>query len=148
MFNLNNQTRELTDSLKQTLPAFKTKQGRLVYGGGGITPDIFNKDTTTVSKSTLEIVFDSKRPLFNYAENIKHKYIKITISGIPRVNTRGNPKTPNHFGPFGKLTKNTTNFPAAFGGQKGAKQGDTGRETLGIPLIVFLKRRVGTLPRL
>ena len=77
MFNLNNQTRELTDSLKQTLPAFKTKQGRLVYGGGGITPDIFYKDTTTVSKSTLEIVFDSKRPLFNYAENIKHKYIKI-----------------------------------------------------------------------
>ena len=77
MFNLNNQTRELTDSLKQTLPAFKTKQGRPVYGGGGITPDIFYKDTTTISKSTLEIVFDSKRPLFNYAENIKHKYIKI-----------------------------------------------------------------------
>ena len=44
---------------------------------GYSTPDIFYKDTTTISKSTLEIVFDAKRPLFNYAENIKHKYIKI-----------------------------------------------------------------------
>ena len=42
-------------------------------------------------------------------------------------------KSPD-FGPFALeiWPKNTTNFPAAFGGQKGAKQGGTGKNTRNI----------------
>ena len=68
--------RELTDSIKNTLPTFKTRKGRKVYGGGGITPDIYYRDTTKISKASLDLVFSSQRPLFNYAENIKNQYKK------------------------------------------------------------------------
>ncbi|MAV64652.1 MAG: peptidase [Candidatus Marinimicrobia bacterium] len=69
-YNLND-NRELTDSIKNTLPIFKTKKGRKVYGGGGITPDIYYRDTTKLAQPTLELVFNSNRPLFNYSESIK-----------------------------------------------------------------------------
>ena len=32
---------ETLDSLKQLRPKYKTRQGRTVYGGGGITPDFY-----------------------------------------------------------------------------------------------------------
>ena len=35
------------DSIKHTGPKFHTKGGRVVYGGGGITPDIFVAEDTT-----------------------------------------------------------------------------------------------------
>ena len=35
------------DSIKHTGPQFHTKAGRVVYGGGGITPDIFVAEDTT-----------------------------------------------------------------------------------------------------
>lgn len=35
------------DSIKHTGPQFHTKTGRVVYGGGGITPDIFVAEDTT-----------------------------------------------------------------------------------------------------
>ena len=35
------------DSIKHTGPKFHTKSGRVVYGGGGITPDIFVAEDTT-----------------------------------------------------------------------------------------------------
>lgn len=35
------------DSIKHTGPEFHTKNGRIVYGGGGITPDIFVAEDTT-----------------------------------------------------------------------------------------------------
>ena len=35
------------DSIKHTGPKFHTKAGRVVYGGGGITPDIFVAEDTT-----------------------------------------------------------------------------------------------------
>ena len=38
------------DSIKHTGPKFHTKAGRVVYGGGGITPDIFvAEDTTSIT---------------------------------------------------------------------------------------------------
>jgi carboxyl-terminal processing protease len=50
---------ELTDSLKANYPdslIFKTSKGRLVYGGGGIMPDIYIPlDTTYVSEYYSEI---------------------------------------------------------------------------------------------
>ena len=42
------------DSLKKTLPTFKTGAGRTVYGGGGVTPDVvINPDTLTTAEQTL-----------------------------------------------------------------------------------------------
>lgn len=39
------------DSIRHTGPAYKTSIGRLVYGGGGITPDIFIAEDTTLMTS-------------------------------------------------------------------------------------------------
>ena len=76
--DLTSNNRELTDSIKNLRPKFKTKSGRTVYGGGGITPDIYLQDTTNISKSTLELIYGSNRPVFNYAillkSNIKTKF--------------------------------------------------------------------------
>jgi len=69
--DLNSDNRELTDSMKEMRPQFKTKKGRTVYGGGGIAPDIYFKDTISISKQTLELIYNSKRPIFNYATFVK-----------------------------------------------------------------------------
>lgn len=51
---------ELTDSMKHAFPdslKFKTSGGRTVYGGGGITPDVFVAlDTTGVSDYFMQVV--------------------------------------------------------------------------------------------
>ena len=65
--DLNSDNRELTDSIKKLRPKFKTKSGRTVYGGGGITPDIYFRDTTSISTETLQLIYNSNRPIFNYA---------------------------------------------------------------------------------
>ena len=64
-------TKELTDSIKELRPKFKTRNGRTVYGGGGITPDIYFKDSASITKETLQLVYDSDRPIFNYATYFK-----------------------------------------------------------------------------
>jgi len=64
------------DSIKHEGPAYKTGLGRLMYGGGGITPDIFvAEDTTSVtsyykqaSMSGLIIQF-----AFEYTDNNRQK---------------------------------------------------------------------------
>ena len=68
--------RELSDTDTSTTkkPEFKTKKGRIVYGGGGITPDIFVEDKTTFTKDSGKLLRSSKRFLFKYANDIKHNY--------------------------------------------------------------------------
>ena len=64
------------DSIKHTGPAYKTRIGREVFGGGGITPDIFvGEDTTDVtsyykqaSMSGLILQF-----AFDYTDNNRQK---------------------------------------------------------------------------
>lgn len=41
-------------------PAFKTKSGRIVYGGGGITPDIFIPFDTATFSSNVYVLFDNQ----------------------------------------------------------------------------------------
>lgn len=41
-------------------PAFKTKGGRTVYGGGGITPDIFVPFDTATFSSNVYVLFDNQ----------------------------------------------------------------------------------------
>jgi len=79
------------DSIKHDGPAYKTGLGRLMYGGGGITPDIFvAEDTTSVtsyykqaSMSGLIIQFafeytDNNRPKLKEIETVEEleKYLK------------------------------------------------------------------------
>lgn len=53
---------------------YKTKKGKIVYGGGGITPDVFVPyDTTSLSKETFSLL---SSPLFNrfiFTYFIQHK---------------------------------------------------------------------------
>jgi carboxyl-terminal processing protease len=44
-------------------PAYKTKSGRIVYGGGGITPDVFIPFDTSNISSNVYVLFDNQ--LFN-----------------------------------------------------------------------------------
>lgn len=54
-----------TDSVKQARPKFKSDAGRIVYGGGGITPDIIIKlDTLTTGEQKLLNSFAPKSQIF------------------------------------------------------------------------------------
>ena len=55
------------DSLKLLRPKYKTKSGRTVYGGGGITPDIHIPYKSTFNSETAKIIRSPKRPIFNFA---------------------------------------------------------------------------------
>jgi carboxyl-terminal processing protease len=55
------------DSLKELRPKYKTKSGRTVYGGGGITPDVYIPFKNSINSETGKIVRNPKRPIFNFA---------------------------------------------------------------------------------
>ena len=57
------------DSLKELRPKYKTVSGRTVYGGGGITPDIYIPFKSTINLETAKILRSPKRPFFNFASN-------------------------------------------------------------------------------
>ncbi|MGC8750849.1 S41 family peptidase [Hydrotalea sp.] len=62
------------DSSKLKGPAFKTPNGHLVYGGGGITPDIFVPFDTTLFRVSLEKIF-AKNTINRYVYKL---YLKDT----------------------------------------------------------------------
>jgi carboxyl-terminal processing protease len=60
------------DSIHQNGEAYTTRIGRMVYGGGGITPDIFvPEDTTAITSYYREAVFDGhiRQFAFDYSDN-------------------------------------------------------------------------------
>jgi len=60
------------DSIQQSGPEYKTRQGRTVYGGGGITPDIFvPEDTSDVTSYYREAIFDGhiRQFAFDYTDD-------------------------------------------------------------------------------
>ena len=64
------------DSIKHTGPAYHTKIGRVVYGGGGITPDIFVPEDTTGMTSYYKEAAMSGLILqfaFTYTDNNRQK---------------------------------------------------------------------------
>tara|TARA_B100000029_G_scaffold356657_1_gene349464 strand:- start:278 stop:1822 length:1545 start_codon:yes stop_codon:yes gene_type:complete len=69
--NLGEKNRESADSLLESLPKFKTKSGKTVYGGGGITPDIYIPLNLDYSLSTQNILTNPGRLLFKYAQEKK-----------------------------------------------------------------------------
>ena len=75
--NLGVENREATDSMLNSLPQYKTKSGRTVYGGGGITPDIFQTNHIFDLTEDTQLLFSNpNRITFQYAHYIKPK-IKI-----------------------------------------------------------------------
>lgn len=54
------------DSLKELRPKYKTKSGRTVYGGGGITPDIYIPFKSSINIETAKVLRNPKRPFFNF----------------------------------------------------------------------------------
>ena len=76
--DLTKENREVEDSTLSEKPIFYTKKGRKVYGGGGITPDIYAKQKNDYTSSTRELLSHADRPIFKYsgnlAESIKNKY--------------------------------------------------------------------------
>ncbi|MFQ5751608.1 MAG: S41 family peptidase [bacterium] len=63
---------------KKSKPAFKTLSGRTVYGGGGITPDIWiENDENILSENLRQLFFSEKRYFYSFAEDIFKKSPKI-----------------------------------------------------------------------
>lgn len=58
---------EKMDSLKALRPKYYTRKHRLVYGGGGITPDDYIPYKSPISTETRKLISDPKRPFFNWA---------------------------------------------------------------------------------
>ena len=64
------------DSIKHKGPAYHTHNGRIVYGGGGITPDIFvPEDTSKVTSYFKEAVLSGlmMQYCFNYTDKYRKK---------------------------------------------------------------------------
>ncbi len=56
------------DSIRATLPRYKTRAGRTVYGGGGIQPDVIVPSDLDLTKSTISLLNDPDRLFFQFAE--------------------------------------------------------------------------------
>ena len=76
--NLLNENRELNDTSQTDQPIYQTKQGRKVYGGGGINPDVFISNDNDFTDKTQLILTNPNRLLFRYANNIKNDFKNIS----------------------------------------------------------------------
>ena len=77
--DLGREDREIKDSTAVETLEYKTKKGRVVYGGGGITPDIYIKNDTYISKSTQNILYSPQRWVFKYANSLKNTYVQFEV---------------------------------------------------------------------
>ncbi|HEY6196946.1 MAG TPA: S41 family peptidase [Candidatus Eisenbacteria bacterium] len=57
-----------TDSALATRPKFKTANGRTVYGGGGIYPDVVVHDSPNLTRPEIDMI--TKRAFFDYANHM------------------------------------------------------------------------------
>jgi carboxyl-terminal processing protease len=69
--NLADEDREASDSTLAERPIFKTKQGRDVFGGGGIIPDYYVKLDVDFTEGTRNLLTHQDRLIFNYADELK-----------------------------------------------------------------------------
>ena len=60
------------------LPVFKTKSGRNVYGGGGVTPDVVLHKPETFTRDLAVVRGNSKRPFFKYASEYALKHPELS----------------------------------------------------------------------
>ena len=88
-----------SDSTDANNKEYYTKSGRVVYGGGGITPDIIVENDITYNESTREIYFHSDRLLFKYADQTKN-----------HINTKTNDVESNYNDFIKEYVVNQNNF--------------------------------------
>ena len=61
------------DSLKKLRPPFKTKNGRTVYGGGGIAPDYYVPWKLEITDETRKMIAHPDRILFNWSNTVANR---------------------------------------------------------------------------
>lgn len=59
---------QVQDSILATLPRYRTRAGRLVYGGGGILPDVYIPLVHDLNEQTMNLIYHPDRLLYQYAE--------------------------------------------------------------------------------
>ena len=64
------ENREANDSTLAKRPIFKTKKGREVFGGGGITPDVYISHDLDLGQQARTILTSPERYTFKYASNL------------------------------------------------------------------------------
>ncbi len=64
-----NDRESVLDSLKKLRPQYKTRNGRTVYGGGGITPDKYIPYKSKLTKETQKLLRNPERPIFNFSSS-------------------------------------------------------------------------------
>ena len=74
--DLGKDNREASDSTLAEKPAFITKNGRTVYGGGGIIPDIYSEINLDFNKSTRNIITHPDRLIFKFAGELKNEILE------------------------------------------------------------------------
>lgn len=78
-------------STVHTGPVYKTPQGRMVYGGGGITPDVFVAfDTNRISKSITSLYVNGTLGNFIYEYYIHHLPLFKQYKNAPDFSSRFN----------------------------------------------------------
>ena len=74
--DLGKDNREASDSTLAEKPAFTTKSGRTVYGGGGIIPDIYSELDLDFNESTRKVITHPDRLIFQFAGELKNEILK------------------------------------------------------------------------
>ena len=70
--DLDKDDRESIDSLNIDRPIYYTKSNRVVYGGGGITPDIHVDSNIELNDITRKIISHPDRIIFEYSDQLKN----------------------------------------------------------------------------
>jgi len=80
------------DTIKPVGASFKTPAGHLVYGGGGITPDLFVPlDTTSMSVMAAKLYYNNVLSNFVYKYYMQHKNELLTIKSTSEFIKQFNP---------------------------------------------------------
>jgi len=76
------------DSIKNSGPAYHTNNGRIVYGGGGITPDIFiPEDTLGITSYYKEAAMSGLILQFAFAYSDEHRIKLKEMSSVKEIST-------------------------------------------------------------
>ncbi len=80
------------DTTRPKGKAYKTPAGRIVYGGGGITPDIFVPfDTTRIESNVLQLYYKNTLVKFVYNYYIENPAVFKNIGSPAQLSSRFNP---------------------------------------------------------
>jgi carboxyl-terminal processing protease len=80
------------DTSKPKGEAFKTPKGHIVYGGGGITPDVFVPyDTSNINSDVIKMYYKGTINNFVYQYYVRNKAALSGVKGIDEMEKKFNP---------------------------------------------------------